>query len=640
MKAFQLFKEEWLAVLKDKKVIIPVIAVMFIPLLYAFMFLKAFWDPYDHLKNLPVAVVNLDEGANFEGEHITVGEDLIEELKESDEDEERFDWHFISKEEANEGLHDFDYYMTIEIPEDFSERVTTLQDEDPEKLSLIYRPNEGYNFLSAQIGESGINKLKEQLSNEITYTYTEKVYDSIFEISDGLAEAGDGASELNDGIEEIKDGMSDKEQDIEKLADGSKELNDKIQTEVKGLEESLANAESSIKKLEDLAAGSAQVSGGVNDIKNSLTNAKDSIGKLEQLAAGSAKVSDGTDKLVKNTDKLISGMEGSKEKVNELSEGNAYLNEKVQEKIPELQKQLNAINTQVKDINKLAAGSEELYNGTSSMLMAFKDEQGDLKKLINGSNKSVKGVNNLVDGIDSQIAELNKNNENINSGTLSSVLGQLGLSNEDQTALSTLNDDQQEALVNMLKTINNQTVSQLETMKEVDGEQNDINDLKIGLETLSTGLENLQTGLIQKQTEVVAGAEEVKNGNAQIQTLVNEKLDSIDLEEIQEEIAGLPGKTQKLSDGAAKINTGWNDVIDNLNQLNKAQSQLADGASQVADGNAQVEDMAKSALGSNKINDLNRIADGASQVADGNAQVESLAKSKLSSLDTSMIDES
>lgn len=57
-----LLKEELFAIFKNKKILIPIIAVMFVPVMYAGMFLWAFWDPYDKLTELPVAVVNEDVG--------------------------------------------------------------------------------------------------------------------------------------------------------------------------------------------------------------------------------------------------------------------------------------------------------------------------------------------------------------------------------------------------------------------------------------------------------------------------------------------------------------------------------------------------------------------------------------------------
>jgi len=41
-----LMKAELSSLFKNKKLLIPVIAILFIPILYSGMFLWAFWDPY------------------------------------------------------------------------------------------------------------------------------------------------------------------------------------------------------------------------------------------------------------------------------------------------------------------------------------------------------------------------------------------------------------------------------------------------------------------------------------------------------------------------------------------------------------------------------------------------------------------
>lgn len=52
------------------KRLIPILAIMFIPVMYAGTFLWAFWNPYGHLDRLPVAVVNEDRGATLSLIHI------------------------------------------------------------------------------------------------------------------------------------------------------------------------------------------------------------------------------------------------------------------------------------------------------------------------------------------------------------------------------------------------------------------------------------------------------------------------------------------------------------------------------------------------------------------------------------------
>ena len=62
-----MIKAEWKQLLRTKKLMIPMIAILFIPVLYAGMFLWAFWNPYANMNDLPVAIVNSDEGAEMDG---------------------------------------------------------------------------------------------------------------------------------------------------------------------------------------------------------------------------------------------------------------------------------------------------------------------------------------------------------------------------------------------------------------------------------------------------------------------------------------------------------------------------------------------------------------------------------------------
>src|SRR5690625_3412457 len=120
------------------------------------MFLWAFWDPYDHLEDVPVAIVNEDSGYEFEGEYLTIGDELVDNLK----DDAEFDFHFVDRDEGYEGLNNQDYYIMIQIPKDFSKNSTTIMDDIPIKSELVYVPNESYNFLAAQMGETAMLQIE------------------------------------------------------------------------------------------------------------------------------------------------------------------------------------------------------------------------------------------------------------------------------------------------------------------------------------------------------------------------------------------------------------------------------------------------------------------------------------------------
>ena len=153
---------------------VSLIAVLLVPLVYGMIMLTPSWGPYDNLSNLPVAVVNSDAGTVTDGKEINVGRDLVAKLKAGND----LGWRFVSKEQADRGLNDNEYYMVIEIPEDFSQKVSTVMDENPVKPELKYTQNEGLHFIAATATKTAVGTIKEQLSDTITATYTSTVFAS------------------------------------------------------------------------------------------------------------------------------------------------------------------------------------------------------------------------------------------------------------------------------------------------------------------------------------------------------------------------------------------------------------------------------------------------------------------------------
>ena len=78
-----MIKNEWKSLLRNKLMLIVVIAIIVIPLIYAGLFLKSMWDPYGSVDNLPVAVVNEDKPVEYNGKTLSIGKDMADELKDN-----------------------------------------------------------------------------------------------------------------------------------------------------------------------------------------------------------------------------------------------------------------------------------------------------------------------------------------------------------------------------------------------------------------------------------------------------------------------------------------------------------------------------------------------------------------------------
>jgi putative membrane protein len=228
MNAFQLFKAEMGKLAEKKTVLISVVLMLLVPLTYAAILLSSKAGPRDNIDNLPVAVVNNDKGAELNGSQIQVGDDLVKELKVS----KTLGWEFVTSEEADRGIKDNKYNMVVEIPEHFSENVTSVLEPSPKKAQLKFRQNEGLHFMGATVTDSAIETIKAQLNTKVTETYTKTLFAQLGQVNDGFKEAADGSKQINDGSGQLKDGtgqiltsLNEKSADIAKLADGAKQLN-------------------------------------------------------------------------------------------------------------------------------------------------------------------------------------------------------------------------------------------------------------------------------------------------------------------------------------------------------------------------------------------------------------------------------
>lgn len=194
---FHFLKEELISIIKTKKLFISIIAVLFMPIIYCGIFLWAFWDPYDQLDQLPVAIVNEDKGANFQGEPLNIGKDMIENIK----DNKELNWDVVSKAIAEKGMEEQKYYLLIEIPKDFSENAMTILHEKPKKLAIRYVSNKSLNYLAGTIGDGAIDKIAKDVSTHLTESYIKSMVTQWKSVSIELENANE---ELTSSSEQLR----------------------------------------------------------------------------------------------------------------------------------------------------------------------------------------------------------------------------------------------------------------------------------------------------------------------------------------------------------------------------------------------------------------------------------------------------
>src|SRR5699024_6555072 len=80
-KIFTLYKRDIHSIITNIMSIVLIGGLIFLPSLYAWLNIKASWDPYAQTDQIPLGFVNEDVGATVRGEEIDVGKNLVDNLK-------------------------------------------------------------------------------------------------------------------------------------------------------------------------------------------------------------------------------------------------------------------------------------------------------------------------------------------------------------------------------------------------------------------------------------------------------------------------------------------------------------------------------------------------------------------------------
>ena len=502
-----MIKQEWLSLWKEKKLVLSIVVMFIMPLLYAGMLLWAFWNPYGHLDQLPVALVNDDKGAEFEGEHLQLGNDLITNLNESG----TFNFIEVTSKEADKMLEDQDAYIAIKIPEQFSQHATTLLDENPQKLELEYRVNEASNFLSSKIGDNAINSIRTEVNEQVAKTYAEQLFAAIDKLSNGFGDASDGASKLFDGISTLQDGTVDLKGYLEQLATNTVTLADGANSLANGVTSAKDGTEQLVSGTQQLQAGGSQLVDGSASIQNGAAS----------LASGVTDYTNGVTQIAENHQKLVEGQQtfqsslaGFSEKTGQLTAGAASVassTEQLAAGIASLDSNLSAVLATLPEeqaaaiqasLTQLKQSSAQIATGASSLSSNSAALQAGAGQLVDGHSTIVANSEKLAQGMQQVVG---------NSSTL--VSGANNLATGSSTFTSKLSE------------FNN------------------------GVASVASGASSLNSGL----GELATGANKVASGTSTLREKSGELADGSDK---------LVDGSSKLSDGASELTTSLSDAKD------------------------------------------------------------------------------
>lgn len=317
---------------------IALVVLLFIPLIYGALYLWAFWAPTDELKNLPVALVNEDAGASRDGESITAGDDLVDELTSRND----LDWQVTDAADATTGVTDGDYYFAVTIPADFSESAVSVGSDDPKPATVEVDYNDSNSFLASTLGKQAMIQLRDTVAEQVGQQTADAMLIGLNDAGAGIRSAADGATTLADGIATANDGAGRLVVGLGDLASGAGTL-DAGAVQLADGTGTLADG------LQQLASGAGTLSAGATQVSN---GAAELSGKVNDAANGSAV-------LAQKAHGLADGAAGIAAKTGELTQGTALLSAKISSLEADLSGEQGAtvdVPARLAEIQAIAAG--------------------------------------------------------------------------------------------------------------------------------------------------------------------------------------------------------------------------------------------------------------------------------------------
>ncbi|PLA59812.1 hypothetical protein CYK18_09150 [Streptococcus mitis] len=668
--------KEWKAIFKKPTFIIVMIGISLIPALYNIIFLSSMWDPYGQLSDLPVAVVNNDKEASYNANTMAIGKDMVSNLKEN----KSLDFHFVDEEEGKKGLEDGDYYMVVTLPSDLSEKAASILTNHPEQMQIDYQTSSGHSFIASKMSDSAMTQLKQNVSTNVTETYTKALFDKMVELKDGMSQAASGSEKLTDGANQLVTGSQTLTTNLHSLADSSLTFSNGTEQFTKGLSAYVSGVEQLHLGLGTFNSGLVTYTGTVSQLDRGLGQLSS---KSPELVRGINQLSSKSPELVRGINQLYNGVESYTGGVSQLNTGLTQFS--------------SGVSAYTNGVGNLATGASQLSNQSATLRMGVEQLSEGIQQLSSKLDAS-SGQKDQINQLSSGLNQLNQVIQNIDVGDtkqLDSVLSSIvSLSNQmlvsaqsekattlaniqSTAAYQSLTSEQQaeiSASVSQNSTDSIQSAQSIIALVQgLQGSLENLQNQSSNLSTLknqanqvlplaSTSLTGLSSGLTEIQGAVTSklvpasqsiasgvnayttGVDKVSQGASQLSEKNSTLTGSLDqlvsgsntltqksssltagvgqlakkTPELVSGIEKLAKKTPELVSGIEKLSTG-------SNQLNQKSQELIAGVDKLQSGSGQLADKSSQLLsGASQLeNGANKLADGSGKLAEGGAKLTS-----------------
>ncbi|OPJ62921.1 YhgE/Pip domain-containing protein [Clostridium oryzae] len=565
MNLFKICKDEFKSYFDKKIKIVALIAVIAIPLLYSFLYLKAYWDPYGSLKNYTVAIVNNDNGATLDDKKKNYGKDLVKKLKKNDD----VGFKFVDRNTAENGINNNKYFAVIEIPSDFSEKIVNAKDGQAIAPVIKYVSNNKKNYIGTKISESVKEKILNKLKKSVSKEYGKTAFKTVYELRDGLKDASKGTDKLVDGTEKIIKGTGTFVTGTNSFKDG----NVKLANGLDKLNSNVPKLSSGVKKL---YKGSKDLSSGLNSLKNQVPSLKTGVDKLyngsEELADGADQLNGGIDQLAVGVNKLYDGYENTL--------------------LPSVEKLQKGTSELSSSLNELDKGASRLNDPAGQLIEKSKDLNDNTKKLTDSVSQSSAAMTSVGQYI---MTAAKTNPEVAKDPNVQKALQTLQGLQKNSADQGTQLKAYADGVDTYTKGVSEFAGNVQKTTSYIDKAAKGSSKLDKGMKKLNDGMKTKNSGsfrnglstLKKSMTTLQKGTGSLKKGS----------------KALNGGIKRLDDKLPALSDGVGKLYNGSGQLSNGLSTLNNQVPALGTGIKKLVDGSNQlVSGSKKLADGSKKLN--------------------------------------
>lgn len=476
-----IFRRDLWRILRNPVALVVTIGVAVLPSLYAWFNIMALWDPYSNVRNLPVAVVSIDRGAqSAETGRINAGRSVIQELRGN----KSLGWKFMDDDErAIEEVHSGQCYAAIIIPERFSADLVGIVEGAGNRPALNYYVNEKKNAIAPKVTDTGASTIDQEINAVFVSAVSDALAGKVLQtVGDAQGAAEQSRSQVVGDLGEIIDQLDRTDGQLDRIGStmgqarqtvaGSRSDIKDLQSQISATQATLNRAQSSMAKTRDdslrfssalnqaLADGSVRLSSAVTDVNTvaggitaDLNATQD---KVDRVNSGLGQLVDANGKAV---DRLQSGLDQSG-----LHSGDpAY--ESIQRQIDDLkktnQKQKSSLDAFKKNSSTALDSGRRAASDLSS---AMTDTGGTGIKALAAASQSLAGTTmpNLLTGLDAL---------NASNGSLQGALSNLATTAAQTDALL----DQLDSTIGQAKSTLSTTRASLASVRsDLEGVRTDV----------------------------------------------------------------------------------------------------------------------------------------------------------------------